>query len=82
MATYSSLLATASTLADTTGQTDVEEVMKVAMVEGLKYVATKINVPELRASADYTWVDGDESIPLGGSGFAISSFTTPPEALC
>lgn len=47
MATYSSLLATASTLADTTGQTDVEEVMKVAMVEGLKYVATKINVPEL-----------------------------------
>lgn len=77
MATYLSLLTTASTLADTTGQTDVEEVMKVAMVEALKYVATKITVPELRARATYTWVDGDETIPIGGGGFAVSSFTTP-----
>lgn len=77
MSTYGEIITDAQKLTDTTGQTDIQEMMEAVVIYALKYIATKVTVPELRAVTSYTYLSTDDTIPIGGGGFAISNFTTP-----
>lgn len=77
MATYGEIISDAQKLTDSTGQTDVQEVMEAAVIHALRYIATKVEIPELRAIASYTFLSSDDTIPIGVGGFAITNFTTP-----
>lgn len=74
---YSEIVESAQKLTDTTGQTDVQEVAEEAAVHALRYIASRIKIPELMTSKTYTWQSADEVIPIGVGGFAITGFTTP-----
>lgn len=58
------------------GDSDAAAIAEIALEEALKYVAQKVYLPALVASATYTWGVSDTEASLS-SDFGISDFETP-----
>lgn len=68
MSTYGTLKSTVLALLDLTGSTDAGTVVETALVESLKYVASRATLPGLIGKATATWGAATTSIPIGTSG--------------
>lgn len=78
MTTYSTLVSKALILSEQEDVTSAQDVAEIAIIEALKYVATKVYVPELIGSATYTWTSLDTSISLVSDfGVSLSVYAGP-----
>lgn len=76
MTTYSTLLDRALKLTDSEDVTQAEAVGQIALEEALKYVASKVYLPDLVASASYTYTDSDTYVDISAD-LGISDYETP-----
>lgn len=76
MATYGTLKDRVLRLTEQIGVVDAGEVAKIALEEVVKYVSTKVVLPQLIGSATYTWQSSDTSASIAAD-FGVSDYETP-----
>ena len=76
MSTYSELLDDVLTLTDQTGVTPATNIAKIGLVRTLKYISSRVYLPDLVPSATYTWGASDTEALLS-TDFVVTDYSTP-----